>query len=166
MIQWFSIRWLAARCLLQMWWVAKSLRRKGLRATLDPREHSLWFSEADSDLMSSWTRSAAGSSSVVSDAQPDRVLAPEVRRLGAICRRVAPLAGATCLPRSIVLARRLERHGYRPSLRIGVARIDGNVVAHAWIECDGKPVGEDIEQYVAFPAGAFRGALESLGTPP
>jgi hypothetical protein len=166
MNRWFATRWLAVRCLLHMRLVVSRLRRKGLRATLSNHEHGMWFAEYEPEASNGWKHSIAHEHVGLAPSAGANPLPAEVRWLGAVCKRVAPLAKATCLPRSIVLARLMAQHGFRPSLRIGVARINGQVVAHAWIEHEGKPVGEDIEHYVAFPAGAFRGALESLGTQP
>ncbi|MBI3200161.1 MAG: lasso peptide biosynthesis B2 protein [Myxococcales bacterium] len=45
-----------------------------------------------------------------------------------------------CLRRSLVLGAMLRAH--RPVLRIGVRRRSGGIVAHAWLEIDGVPVGE------------------------
>lgn len=47
--------------------------------------------------------------------------------------------GDYCLRRALVLGRELR--DLDPVLRIGVAREDGTVKAHAWVEVDGKAVG-------------------------
>jgi hypothetical protein len=50
--------------------------------------------------------------------------------------------GNTCLRHTLVLGQRL-RH-LKPVLRVGVAKVDGQVRAHAWLEIDGTyldPVG-------------------------
>jgi len=56
-----------------------------------------------------------------------------------------------CLERSLVLQALLARCGTCPDLRIGVRREGDTLYAHAWIEVEGRPVGEarDI-------AGSFR----------
>lgn len=79
------------------------------------------------------------------DVGPDPVgtpmLAPlpawAVRRLGltrAVLRR-SP-TGPTCLRTSLVAGQRLRR--LHPRLRVGVAREDKRLLAHAWLEVDGQ----------------------------
>jgi hypothetical protein len=48
----------------------------------------------------------------------------------------------TCLPRSLALKALLRRQGVEADLRIGVRRDDGRLLAHAWIEQAGAPIGE------------------------
>ena len=52
------------------------------------------------------------------------------------------LRAMTCLPRSLALRTMLARRGISSRLRIGVRKESGTVAAHAWIEVDGRPVGE------------------------
>jgi hypothetical protein len=47
-----------------------------------------------------------------------------------------------CLPKALCLRWLLGRHGIESELRIGVARQDGGLAAHAWVERQGRPVGE------------------------
>jgi len=47
-----------------------------------------------------------------------------------------------CLPKALCLRWLLGRHGIESTLRIGVAREDGGLAAHAWVERQGRPVGE------------------------
>jgi hypothetical protein len=49
-----------------------------------------------------------------------------------------------CLPQALCLRRLLGRHGIAAELKIGVARQDGELAAHAWVECEGRPVGESL----------------------
>ena len=56
-----------------------------------------------------------------------------------VAGRYAP-AGATCLKRSLVLSWLLARRGIATTLRIGVARRDGGIEAHAWLERDGQVI--------------------------
>lgn len=56
-----------------------------------------------------------------------------------VAGRYAP-AGATCLKRSLVLSWLLRRRGIATTLRIGVARRDGRIEAHAWLERDGQAI--------------------------
>lgn len=65
------------------------------------------------------------------------VLSPAARRQVRATRRVMrrwPF-GDTCLRQALVSGQRLRR--LRPELHIGVARIDGEVRAHAWLTIDG-----------------------------
>jgi hypothetical protein len=55
-----------------------------------------------------------------------------------IAARWAP--GATCLPIAVVTARLLARQGTPSTLRIGVARQPGCLMAHAWVECADVPL--------------------------
>jgi hypothetical protein len=47
-----------------------------------------------------------------------------------------------CLPKALCLRWLLGRHGIESELRIGVSRQDGGLAAHAWVERQGRPVGE------------------------
>ena len=47
-----------------------------------------------------------------------------------------------CLPQALCLRRLLGRHGIAAELKIGVARQDGELAAHAWVEPEGRPLGE------------------------
>ena len=49
-----------------------------------------------------------------------------------------------CLPQALCLRRLLGRHGVAAELKIGVARADGALAAHAWVERNGRPVGESL----------------------
>jgi Transglutaminase-like superfamily len=49
-----------------------------------------------------------------------------------------------CLPRALCLRWLLGRYGIVADLRIGVARQDDGLDAHAWVEWRGRPVGEDL----------------------
>ncbi len=52
------------------------------------------------------------------------------------------LYAMTCLRRALVLQRMLGLQGCRSELRIGVRKEEGRLAAHAWVEFDGRPVGE------------------------
>lgn len=60
----------------------------------------------------------------------------------------------TCLPRAVLLERALVCAGHTGAeLRIGVRRGDAPLAAHAWVEFQGAPLGEDAlvgERYAAF----------------
>jgi hypothetical protein len=58
--------------------------------------------------------------------------------------------GATCLVRGAALVRWLRADGVPATLAIGV-RADGAMPrAHAWVEVDGAPVGEDAAALASF----------------
>ncbi len=48
----------------------------------------------------------------------------------------------TCLPRALALQRMLARRGVDSVLRIGVRKEAETIAAHAWVEVDGRAVGE------------------------
>ncbi len=51
---------------------------------------------------------------------------------------------STCLSRSIAIQKRLNDEGiHGGDLRVGVARQNGKFVAHAWVELDGRVIGDD-----------------------
>jgi hypothetical protein len=68
------------------------------------------------------------------------------RRAGAVDRlyRAWPRK-SSCLRRALVLGYRIRKA--RPVLWIGVAKEDGTVRAHAWVEVDGRVVGDDTGDY-------------------
>jgi hypothetical protein len=60
-----------------------------------------------------------------------------------------------CLPRSLCLRRLLCQAGFSAQLRLGVAKEEGRLVAHAWVELEGRPVGETevgIGRFAPLPA--------------
>lgn len=70
---------------------------------------------------------------------------------------------STCLTRSMLLNWLLHRHGLASQVRIGVRVIDGNLDAHAWVECGGRPVNdtEDVSQRFC----VFDGRIDPAGFP-
>lgn len=79
--------------------------------------------------------------------------APVNTVVGAV-RRASHVTRSTCLTRSVALCTLLRRYGYRAELVIAAveppARVD-DAVAHAWVELDGRRLGEDGRR--AGPAG-------------
>lgn len=70
----------------------------------------------------------------------------------------------TCLARSIVLARMLRQGGRDARVVIGVSR-RGGFAAHAWVEENGRAVGEDagaLGRFVALEALGPRGTEGSI----
>lgn len=49
---------------------------------------------------------------------------------------------AACLPRSLVLVQMLEQRGLISNVYIGVAKSENGIASHAWVEMDGKMIGE------------------------
>jgi hypothetical protein len=101
-------------------------------------------------------------------ARLDRWLAPVVKGEAdeaAVGRLVWATAAAArhhfypmrCLPQALCLRRLLGRHGIAAELKIGVARTDGALAAHAWVERDGRPVGESLSVEERFAALAGQG---------
>jgi len=80
-------------------------------------------------------------------------LSPErVARLVEIAARRVPRA--RCLSVAIVTAWLLARQGTPAILRIGVARHATRLTAHAWVECGGVPLLDDVGHYTPILAVA------------
>ncbi len=56
-----------------------------------------------------------------------------------VAGRYSPV-NATCLKKAIVLSWLLRKRGMVTTLRIGVARRDGTLIAHAWLEQGGQVI--------------------------
>lgn len=67
----------------------------------------------------------------------------DARRAQRIVRRTSGIGG-NCLVRSMTLWTILLRRGISTDLRIGFRKRDGRMEGHAWIEHDGVPINEDI----------------------
>lgn len=67
-------------------------------------------------------------------------LAPIAEAVDIAARNLLP--PATCLPRALVLWRQARAVGFPAELRIGVARPEGALRAHAWLEVEGRVVGD------------------------
>lgn len=72
---------------------------------------------------------------------------PDRRRLtwltDALLRRFSFRRRGRCLPRSLLLFRFLRRRGDEASrLCFGVAKVEGQLRGHAWVEIDGEPFAE------------------------
>ena len=94
------------------------------------------------------------------DAAPPRHLplpAARVAELLDIARRYSPV-GASCLKEALVLARLLHAEGVAATVRIGVARRDAALDAHAWVEHPGQEPGgpRDAGAYTALATPAER----------
>jgi hypothetical protein len=71
-----------------------------------------------------------------------------------VARRYSP-ARSTCLKDALVLVRMLRAEGVDATLSIGVARGDGALRAHAWVERRGRIVfgAVEAERYVPLAGG-------------
>ena len=70
------------------------------------------------------------------------------RTVDAVARRMP--VRSRCLPRSLALWTMLQRAGIDAILRIGM-RTDGSGEAHAWVEHDGCPIGEQVDPNALAP---------------
>lgn len=61
-----------------------------------------------------------------------------------------PFSDGPCLRRTLVAGRLLRRHD--PSIRVGLRGGTSGMVAHAWLEIDGRPL-EDVSDVGAFELG-------------
>lgn len=67
----------------------------------------------------------------------------------------------SCLPRSLTLWWLLQRQGLPAELRIGVRRAEDRLEAHAWVEREGRVLGDQPDVQDRFRA--FEGPLPDLG---
>ena len=80
-----------------------------------------------------------------------------VRAVGAAVRH--GLGHPTCLEQSLMMCWLLRREGIASQLRIGVRKDGERFEAHAWVECEGKAIGEPgkvHQHYSAFDAELSR----------
>lgn len=138
---------------------SKSLRHKlGLAHGLTPGD---WLAllEAWLALLAFWILLRLVSAERLRIPSPPRAGAlPLVAEQFALAERLYRLVGwaarlhwppKTCLPRSLTLRWMLARRGIDSRLRIGVRRVQADILAHAWIELAGQPVGETPDQFPA-----------------
>jgi len=69
--------------------------------------------------------------------EPPAVVIERCARLASVAGRYSPVR-VTCLNEALVLSALLARRGLATTLRIGVARPNGDFAAHAWLEHDGR----------------------------
>jgi hypothetical protein len=58
----------------------------------------------------------------------------------AVRTTAAYIPGTSCLTQALAAKYQLERSGRRSRIHIGVAKDNGQFLAHAWLECEGKTV--------------------------
>jgi|JI10StandDraft_1071094.scaffolds.fasta_scaffold35583_6 hypothetical protein len=83
----------------------------------------------------------------------DEVHLPLALNVARVVNAVAalPLLRASCLVRSVCLCRCLRRRGIVCRLVVGVARDETQpLAAHAWVECDQRPVNDSADVSVRF----------------
>lgn len=76
-------------------------------------------------------------------------IAQRIARLVAIASRHGPY-GATCLRQSLALWWLLRRRGMGAELRIGVRKDGPELRAHAWVEHEGRSLGQPIPGFAPF----------------
>jgi hypothetical protein len=69
--------------------------------------------------------------------------------LWAVRNTAAFIPGATCLAQALAAKYHLEHCGLKTQLHLGVAKDNGRLLAHAWLQCDGETVlgGEIAPRY-------------------
>lgn len=77
---------------------------------------------------------------------PDRVA-------WAVARASTWVPGVRCLSQALAGVTLLRSHGLPGQLRLGLARVDGRVRGHAWVESEGRVVvgGAQFERYTLLP---------------
>jgi hypothetical protein len=70
----------------------------------------------------------------------------EASRLAELFRRAAARQAfaAGCAPRSLALTRLLRLQGLPARMRVGLRRAGDGLAGHAWVEHDGRVVGDDL----------------------
>jgi hypothetical protein len=94
--------------------------------------------------------------------RPDRPAEPTERRVAwAVLAASRYVPRPTCLAQALAAQALLRRQGLPSQLRIGVARQEDGLEAHAWLESQGRVVigGGDLSRYVPLPR------LERSGRP-
>jgi hypothetical protein len=109
-----------ARAFVALGWMSFALRLRGFRRLFTAIEQ---------------TKSA-----VMPSGEDLRRARSYARWIGAASRH--HFVRANCLERSLVLHRWLRREGLPSVLRIGVRTDDGKLIAHAWVEVAGTPLGD------------------------
>jgi hypothetical protein len=87
--------------------------------------------------------------------QPLSAQQPKIDQIVRLVNRICRFLRVACLRRSLILWWMLYWHGIDSAIRIGVRKVDQRLEAHAWVEQDGKVLGERaayVEQYQPFPA--------------
>ncbi len=84
------------------------------------------------------------------------------QRVLAIQRAYKALGIGTCLDRALTLCWMLNRSGLSAEVKLGVQKQDDNFGAHAWVECNGKRLGDDGARSAGY--AAFDTPAQGLGS--
>ena len=84
---------------------------------------------------------------IISDSSHTLIFTIKLHRLIGCASRLH-LIPMTCLVKSLVLQKMLSERNVPAQVKIGAQKIQGTIYAHAWVEVNGKPIGEadDIAQ--------------------
>jgi hypothetical protein len=79
---------------------------------------------------------------------------PCSRLVWAVRAAAARIPRATCLTQALAAKYQLERSGRSTQIHLGVAKENGGLLGHAWLECDGTTVlgGEIADRYAPLVA--------------
>lgn len=99
-------------------------------------------------LLRRWARPAKGNTPSPSDRQS---LVRRARRAQRIIKRASGIGG-NCLVRSLTLWTILSRRGVPTELRVGFRKRDGRIDGHAWLEHDGSPINETLDETLTYVA--------------
>ncbi|HET7145383.1 MAG TPA: lasso peptide biosynthesis B2 protein [Anaerolineales bacterium] len=69
------------------------------------------------------------------------IIAQKVQRLVGLASRLHPIH-MTCLVKSLTLKKMLSKRNIHAHIKIGAQKIGNTMYAHAWVEAEGKPIGE------------------------
>jgi hypothetical protein len=74
----------------------------------------------------------------------------EVERIAWLVEGASRLLFLRCLPRSLALMRVLSRRNVATTMRVGVQTVDGELLAHAWVEWQGRALNDDARSLQKF----------------
>ena len=103
-----------------------------------------------------WSRRVRGGTSIDLSRE-------NVQRIAWLVQGASRLTCVRCLPRSLALTRVLARRGVATTMRIGVQTVDGELLAHAWVEWRGRALNDDersLQEFAAFDN--LRGDISSV----
>lgn len=83
---------------------------------------------------------------------PDRQTTIRSARLAQRLVKHATGIGGNCLVRSLTLWTMLSRRGIPTNLRVGFRKRDGRIDGHAWLELDGAPINESLQETLTYVA--------------
>jgi hypothetical protein len=125
---------------LLKWLQAKSLLARGLCASDWLALFEAWWILLGYSLVLRWVSYDRIDRSPENGSH-DILLAERLQRLVLWASRLH-LISMTCLVQACTLRRMAGRRGIEARVLIGAARISTGILAHAWVEVDGRPIGE------------------------